>query len=302
MDFLRRNVEALEPNTCIDVLGLESADRLCEERVCWMQAAGEVEDFHGAEQALLSKVDDPAHVKKIEETARSLLPKSALPQRRSYAWLLGQFGGPANLATIQKAAATTADDADLKKMITALAYSPDRAADQTMLELLSVSGRLRDAVAAQSVHRMVGRNGISDVTDSARVKFARAILNQKYDKRLITYLGRVYTGPSVQLLFDVMKDGGDNTPVAVEAIIACVEGMYKPSESDAKVAAEVLTDVIEYIEVTQLRGGVKQTYSDKKSPYFMWKGLQGRAGQAMLRVHKPKKAPIPEFDDSDLDL
>jgi hypothetical protein len=268
----------------------------------FLETASELEDFHGAEQALLSKRDDAIHVKTVESAARKLLPHSKLPQRRSYAWLLGQFGGPTNLAAIQKAATISADDADLKEMVIALAYSPDRAADQTMLDLLSVSARVRDAVTAESVHRMVGRNGVGDVSDSDRVKFARAILNQKYDKRLITYLGRVYTGASVQLLFDVMKNGGDNTPVAVEAIIACVEGMYKPSESDARIAAEVLTDVIEYIEVTQLRGGVQQTYDDKKSPYFMWKGLQSRAGQAMLRVHKPKKAPIPEFDDSDLDL
>jgi HEAT repeat protein len=267
----------------------------------FLQTATESEDFHGAEQALLSK-RDATHVKTVEEAARKLLPTSKPAQRRSYAWLLGQFGGPENLATIQKAAATTDDDADLQEMIIALAYSPDRAASQTMMELLSVSTRVRDAVVADSVHRMVGRNGISEVSDSERVKFARAMLNHKYDTRLITYLGRVYTGPSVQLLFDVMKNGGENTPVAVEAIIACVEGMFKPSESDARIAAEVLTDIIEYIEVTQLRGGVQQTYSDKKSPYFMWKGLQSRAGQAMLRVHKPKKAPIPEFDDTDLDL
>ncbi|MFT5128979.1 MAG: HEAT repeat protein [Rhodothermales bacterium] len=276
-------------------------DAELETVLSFLKTATEFEDFHGAEQALLSK-RDPAHVKTVEEAARNLLPESALPQRRSYAWLLSQFGGPANLSAIEKAAATTTDDSDLKEMVTALAYSPDRAADQTMLNLTKIDKRVRDAIVSQSVHRMVGRNGIGDVTDSDRVKFARAILNLKYDDRLITYLGRVYTGPSIQLMFDVMKKGGDSTPVAVEAIIACVEGMYKPSPADAKVAAKVLADVIEYIEVTQLRGGVKQTYSDKKSPYFMWKGLQGRAGQAMLKVHKPKKATIPEFDDTDLDL
>jgi hypothetical protein len=268
----------------------------------FLDSASGFEDIHGAEQALLSKRDDAAHVQKVETTARKLLPTSKVQQRRSYAWLIGQFGGPANLAAIESAAEKHVNAADLKNMVTALAYSPDRAADQTMLNLLGIDKTIRDAVVKQSVHRMVGRNGVSDVTDKERVKFARAILNVKYDDRLITYLGRVYTGESVRLMFDVMKRGGESTPVAVEAIIACVEGMYKPSEEDAKIAAEVLTDVIEYIEVTQLRGGVQQTFDNKHSPYFMWKGLQGRAGQALLKVHKPKKAVIPEFDDTDLDL
>ena len=34
--------------TCIDVLRSESADTFCEERVCWMQAASEAEDFNVA--------------------------------------------------------------------------------------------------------------------------------------------------------------------------------------------------------------------------------------------------------------
>ena len=65
-----------------------------------------------------------------------------------------------------------------------------------------------------------------------------------------------------------------------------------------------MTEVIEYIEVTQLCGGVSAHMGRKEEieAYNKWKTLQDRAGRALLKVHQPEKAPVPEFDDLDLDL
>jgi len=86
---------------------------------------------------------------------------------------------------------------------------------------------------------------------------------------------------------------------AAKSLVSCAEGMGELSPSDAKIAVESLQNVMEYIEVTQLRGGV----AGKDFRYYpMWKALQARAGKVLLKVHKPEKAPIPEFNDLDLDF
>jgi hypothetical protein len=114
----------------------------------------------------------------------------------------------------------------------------------------------------------------------------------------------------MQLLYDVMKQGGQvskyqtATAIAAKALIACGEGMRKPSKREAEVATEVLAKVVEFIEVTQLRGGAKAHMQTKEAiyAYAMWKGLQGRAGKVLLKFHNPKKGAIPQFDDTDLDI
>jgi hypothetical protein len=88
---------------------------------------------------------------------------------------------------------------------------------------------------------------------------------------------------------------------AAESLVT--NGERLPSDlpsADAKVAAKALQDVIEYIEVTRLRGGV-EAHMKKEDKYYEWKALQARAGKALLKVHKPEKEPIPEFDPLDLD-
>jgi HEAT repeat protein len=263
--------------------------------------AEEREDYDGCELALLSKRDDPAHVQRVSKAAIALLPRSKPPLRRSLAWVLGQFGGEANLAAIQQAAETTEDDADLKEMALALAYSPDRAASENVLALVKVSKRVRDVVAPLAIHRMVGRNGMGDVSDKERVRFARGILNLTYNDRFVSFLSRVHTGQAIQLLYDVMKM---NPETSAKSIIASAEGIRLPTKLDSQIASEVLADVIEYIEVTHLRGGMTEQVQDWRESmgYMEWKGLQARAGQALLKFHKPDKVPIPEFDDIHLDL
>ena len=268
-------------------------------------AAKEPEDFHGVELALLSKRDNPAHVQSVSKQAIDLLPGSGPALRRSLAWLLGQFGGKENLAAIEQAAATTEDGDDLRAMVEALAYSPDRATSTSMVTLVKKSKAHCDAVAQLAVHRMVGAHGVTDVTDRERVWFARKILFMKYDGDLIKFLGWVYTADSMQLLFDVMKRGGSAgryvtaTELATQAIIDCSEGMKQPSIEQRELATEVLTNVIEYIEVTYLRGGITSGRV-KLAIYLRWQSLQVRAAKELLRFHNPEEDPIEEFEDIEL--
>jgi len=261
--------------------------------------AAEKEDFDGVEKALLSLSDDPQHVKRVSEQARALVSSGSDGQRRSLAWVLGQFGGAENLAALQKAASTAQSPEQAQEVILALAFSPDRGADQVMIALAKQDKKLCEVVSANSVYRMVGRHGTGDVTDTQRMDFAEPMLKLKPDNQLIAYLGKVYTGRAVKALFDVMKLG--NTEAAVKAIINAADNMEKKPEADRAMAAEALASVIEYIEVTRLRGGYA-AHSAVEDNYAGWKVIQAQAGRALLKVHKPKTAPIPTFDDKALDL
>jgi HEAT repeat protein len=265
----------------------------------FLEQAKEPEDFEGCELALLSRREDSMHVKRASEQLRTLLPDSRPALRRSLAWVLGQFGGAENLAVLQKAAQTAAAPDDLRDIVLSLAFSPDRGADPVLLQLAKQDNQLRDVVAAHSVYRMVGRHGTGDVTDAQRLDFAGPLLKLKQDPKLITYLGKVHTGRSVQALYEAMKTG--SAPVASRAIISAADGMERSPEEERKLAAEALAGVIEYIEVRYLRGG-PSTHMSKDDDYLGWKSLQAQAGKAMLKVHKPKSTAIPSFDSKELDL
>jgi HEAT repeat protein len=261
--------------------------------------ATEPEDFEGCELALLSRRDDPQHVTRASEQARALLDASRAGQRRSLAYVLGQFGGSENIAALQKAALSAQSPAEAREVILALAFSPDRAADGVLIQLAKQDKNLKDVVSAHSVYRMVGRHGVGDVTDTQRMDFAEPMLQLKPDGQLIAYLGKIYTGRAVKALYEVMKLG--YTDAAAVAIINAAENMEKKPEAERAIAAEVLASVIDYIEVTKLRGGYA-AHSDKEDNYAGWKTTQAMAGRALLKVHKPKAAAIPTFNDKDLDL
>ena len=122
--------------------------------------------------------------------------------------------------------------------------------------------------------------------------FAEAMLKMALDRRLIQYLGGVHEARALRALMYCLEKGVES---AAESLVTCAEGMDKLSAKDAKIAAQSLQDVIEYIEVTRLRGGIK-AHMDKDDKYTVWKALQARAGKVLLKVHKPEEAPIPEFD------
>lgn len=272
-----------------------------DEAFAFLQQTEHPLDLEGCEKALLSRRDDDAFAAKVRAGAIARLPQATIPRRRSLAWVLGQLGGPDALAALEQAATATEDGGDLREIVMALAYSPDRAAEQTMLSVAKAGNPQRDTVVGLSVHRMVGPNGPRDVTDAQRVRFARAILDMKLNSSIITYLGRVHTGPAVQLLLETMKQGGSLTATAANGIISAADGMKTPTQKDREQAVDGLRNVIEYLEVNYLRGG-PTAHMKKEDRYSMWKAMQVRAGKVMLRLHKPKAAPIPTFDDMDLDL
>lgn len=264
-----------------------------------MGKTSDPDDLWGCELALLSRPGEEAFSRRVKDGALTMLPKAGVEPRRSLAWVLAQLGGADSLAALQTAAATTKDDVDLKAMIEALSYSLDRGADKVMLDLAKQDKRLLEAVASEAVRRMVGPNGTRDVTDAQRLDFAEPLLNLKPEPRLIAYLGKVHTGRSVRTLYEVMKAGA--APQAAPAIIRAAEGMEKASEADRAMAADALTGVIEYIEVTKLRGG-PSAHMAVEDGYAGWKSVQAQAGKALLKVHKPGQSAIPAFNDKDLDL
>lgn len=270
----------------------------------FLRQAKASEELMGSERALLRWRDDPAYVTKVARVARALLARTEPPQRGSVAWVLGQFGGAENLLALERAAASTGDREDREDLLRALALSPDRAATQNMLKLLAVNEAVRDAVAPLFIHRMLTPKGWNDVTDEERVRLARSVLNLKFDEGVITLLGRTHTAASLQLLYDIMKVKPE---MVATVLVECAEGINKPSKTEAKLAKEVLTEAIEFMEVTWLRQGpIMVTKGRAKgqisSEYLARKALQARAGKALLNFAAPETDAGATMEGIDFDL
>lgn len=262
-----------------------------------MQQATELEILRGCEKALLSRRKDSTHARRVSSSVIEMLPKSGPDLRRSIYWILAQLGGDDNIETLVKAA-DTEDEAVFKEIVMAMSYSPDRLADKAMLTLAKTSSEHAPIVAEQTMRRMVvGPDDIDKVPDDLKMDLASPMLKLDRNPKLITYLGKVHTGRSINALMRCMRLGPAD--ISAQAIISAAERMENAPAAERKIAADGLQNVIEYIEVTQLRGGIEG--KDWRT-YPMWKALQARAGKAMLKVHKPEKAPIPEFDDLELDF
>ena len=274
-------------------------DTAMSEVLTFLGSTSDPENLWGCELALLSRRNDPAYAGRLRVAAVEMLPKATPAQRRSLFWVIGQLGGPEGLAVMKQAAMSPQDDADLKEIVIALSYSPDRDADGVMLALAKLGKKHLDIVSSQAVRRMVGPNGTSDVTDQQRLDFAEPMLALKHEPSLITYLGKVHTGRSVRVLYEVMKNG--SAAIAAPVIISAGDGMEKAPDAEKAVAADALTGVIEYIEVTKLRGG-PSAHTAAEDNYVGWKGIQSQAGKVLLKIHKPKEAAIPKFDDKGLDI
>ena len=121
------------------------------------------------------------------------------------------------------------------------------------------------------------------------------------EPKVIQYLGKIHKPESMDILFELLKDGKFSKETTVVTMLQCVEGFYSPTKKESEQIREMLTDLIEYIEVTELRGGIA-AHAGKESKYPKWKGIQARAGSAMLKFHKPKARAIVAFDDADLDI
>jgi hypothetical protein len=167
-----------------------------------------------------------------------------------------------------------------------------------MLEIAAAAPKRAAILGPHSVRRMViGPKGYGDITGDQAIDFADAMLKITLEPRIVKLLGTIHEARALHTLMFCLKKGFSG---AAESLIANAEGMENLSPSDSKIAAKALQDVIEYIEVTRLRGGIK-AHMDKDDNYVGWKALQARAGKVLLKIHKPETAPVPTFDDLDLD-
>lgn len=101
-----------------------------------------------------------------------------------------------------------------------------------------------------------------------------AMLNHSMDTDMVAYLSHIPEAEALRALMFCLRKGV--TPAA-ENLVKCAEGIDNLAPADAKIAAKAIQDVIEYIEVTRLRGGL-EAHMDKDDKYLEWKALQARAG------------------------
>lgn len=251
----------------------------------------------GYEETLLADIEDKAYAKSLSKaTIAALKTTKDQKQRDSLYYILARLGDSESLAAL-KGAAITDDFTTVKAAAFAMSFSPSREADKILLEIASLDKQSAAFVGTHAVRRMIiGPKGFGDVTVDEKMDFAEAMLRKTLDPSLIAFLGEVHEARSLRALMYCLENGYSK---AANSLVACAEGMGKLSDKDAKIAEESLRNVIEYIEVTQLRGGVE---GKDFREYPKWKALQARAGKVLLKVHKPEKAAIPEFNDIDLDF
>ena len=253
--------------------------------------------MQGCEDALSTFCVDPATAAAVRDAI--LKTKSSTPSdvQATMFYLLARIGDSQSLAALKKLAEK--DDArTLADVAAAISYSPSREADKLMLDLAAANPKRAAIIAPHAVRRMViGPKGYGDITGAQSIDFADAMLKINLEPRIVKLLGTIHEARALTTLMFCLEKGVGS---AAESLIANAEGMEKLSPADSKIAAKALQDVIEYIEVTRLRGGVK-AHMDKDDNYTVWKALQARAGKVLLKIHKPETAPIPTFDGLDLD-
>jgi hypothetical protein len=124
------------------------------------------------------------------------------------------------------------------------------------------------------------------------------MLKLDMNKKLISYLGKIHEARALRALMYCLEKGVVH---AASALVQSGEGLKDLSPKDADIAAKAIRDVMEYMEVTHLRGG-PTAHMRKEDKYVEWQALQARAGKALLKVKQPGRAPIPGFNDLDLDF
>ena len=269
-----------------------AGDSALPEILAHLAGASTPEDMLGCEEALLSRRDDSAHATRVRDAVLALLPKAEESSLRGIYSILGQLGDSQSLAALKKAAQPDKEN-QMEWAVHALSYSPSREADKLMLEIAAGSPLGAKVAGAKAFRRMVlGPKGYGDIDKTARMDFAEAMLNHSMDSNLVAHLSHIPEARAMRALMFCLRKGVTS---AAENLVKCAESMENVPPADAKIAAKALQDVIEYIEVTRLRGGI-EAHMKKDDNYLGWKALQARAGKALLKFHKPEAAPIEGFD------
>jgi HEAT repeat protein len=268
----------------------------------------------GYEAALLSIADQPAAANAIRSRAIAMMPSAAPPLRDSLYWLLAQVGSEQAMAVLAEAVSDDADEAAFAAAVNALSYSPDPAADSLILAVIRAShsnqanrtlARRAELAADEGVRRMVmSTQGIGKRPIEEQLDYAAAVLKMNLNTLTIAYLGRIKTGRCAFILQDAMRRGAPAS--AGQAIIEATRDLSKATKKDRDYAERALVDVIEFIEVTYIRG-TAEDYLDKhidaQRRYVQWKAISAQAGKNLLKLTQNKEPePLPEFDDSDLDF
>jgi HEAT repeat protein len=279
------------------VLDLEGSKGL-QDILAFMESATDYADLESCELALVTVASDRAATETVRKAMMGMVGKPG--KLSSCLWILANIGGNEGLSVIEKYGKELQDKRALRDLAISLSYSPAPGAEALMLKLAKMDELRAELMAAEAPRQMIGVNGSRDVPVKKQLDFAEAMLRLNYHKRLISYLAQVPSARSANLLFGVLKKTGDEG--AGKGIVELSERMAKRkdvSANESKRTGDVLSQVIEYIEVTHLRGGPAGKHP---KIYPIWKDYQARAGKALLKLHKPKAAAIPAFDDSDLDF
>ena len=268
-----------------------------EEILKFLQTAESLEECHACEDALLSRTGDVSTAGRIRDRLIAMKSGASTMLLDSVYYLLARIGDAKSIEVLRQVAATE-DPKEFARVMFALSYSPSREADKVMLEIAAKNPKRAAIVGVYGDRRMViGPKGYGDIESKDRMDFAEAMLKLTLEPRIIQLLGTIHEARALRALMFCLEKGVGS---AAKSIVENAEGMEKLSPADAKIAAETLRQLIEYIEVSHLRGGIK-AHMGKDDNYTGWKSLQARAGKSLLKFHKPETAPIPTFDGLDLD-
>ena len=270
------------------------------EIIAHLAKSTDMDDLIACEEALLTLRGDPAAAAAIREGTAKLLASADPETTRPVAFhILAKLGDDASIAILEKAAATDSV-LEFNQIIHALSYAPNRKVDTIFLTLAAASPANAKTIAPHAARRLVvGPNGFGDITPKEQMDFAEPMLKLAIDRGIVEYLSRIRDTRALRALLYCLQQGNTGAAENLVRNAETIDG-DKLTPADRAVAVEAIRNVIEYIEVTRLRGGAEANM-DKDDRYATWKALQARAGRALLQIHKPETAPIPTLDPLLLD-
>jgi hypothetical protein len=228
------------------------------EALSYFATLREREELAACEEALLIGAKETKYAEAVRDGLIKILPTADPVAKAAACYVLGRLGDVKSLSTLSKAAETNSAT-ELKDIVLALSYSTSREADQILLKIAGNGKKQAEIVGAQSVRRMVlGPKGFGDLTDAQRMDFAEPMLKLEMDGNLIKYLGNIRDVRALRTLMNCLERGYTD---AAESLVRNAEKMENLTEEETKVALDAIRNVIEYIEVTHLRGGVKANMS-----------------------------------------
>lgn len=273
-------------HTLADIQKMKAVDSI----IAHLKKAGHPLDQAGCEEALSKLAADPENTISIRDRMIKELPKLEIPDKGSAYMVLAKISDETSLDVLESANKTDSKT-EFNLLVKALSFSPSRRADQILLKFARADKKSAETVGNHAVRRLVlGPKGFNDISDKERMDFVEPMIKMSMNKDLITYLATIYDARALRSLLFCLENGVSS---AVESMVSNAESCPQYSTEDSKVAADALRNVIEYIEVTYLRGGPA---GKDFRVYPIWKAMQARAGKALLKVHKPEAAPIPSFD------